>query len=223
MRKGDEKKQAILTVAKELFYQKGYELTSVNDILDRLGCSKGSFYHHFDTKYQVLETICRQQCESILAAVPPCDTPLARLQALLRAAMPLIPEQEDFLCLILPASRQEDAPALLHQTARALEETFAPALIQALESCHNAGNVYLRDAELMSRTVLEILSRLWLDVSDVVLKQQCEDVTVELLRLLNHARFCIERLIDMPYGTLALLDAAETVSLLSRVRERTGL
>lgn len=44
MRKGDEKRQAILDVAEKLFYTKGYEATSVQDILDVLDTSKGSFY-----------------------------------------------------------------------------------------------------------------------------------------------------------------------------------
>lgn len=54
MRKGDEKRQAILDVAEKLFYTKGYEATSVQDILDVLDTSKGSFYHHFESKEQVL-------------------------------------------------------------------------------------------------------------------------------------------------------------------------
>ena len=60
MRRGDEKKQAILDVAERLFYHKGYEQTSVQDILDVLNASKGSFYHHFESKFTVLETLCVQ-------------------------------------------------------------------------------------------------------------------------------------------------------------------
>ena len=31
----------------ELFYQKGYHATSIDDILNELSLSKGAFYHHF--------------------------------------------------------------------------------------------------------------------------------------------------------------------------------
>lgn len=34
----------------ELFYQKGYHATSVDDILKELSLSKGAFYHHFKSK-----------------------------------------------------------------------------------------------------------------------------------------------------------------------------
>ena len=41
MKKGDIKKQEILTVAEDLFCRKGYEETSVQDILDVKARSRG--------------------------------------------------------------------------------------------------------------------------------------------------------------------------------------
>ena len=58
MRKGDLKKQEILNTAEQLFCKKGYEETSVQDILDILRTSKGSFYHHYESKESLLEAMC---------------------------------------------------------------------------------------------------------------------------------------------------------------------
>ena len=58
--KGERKKQDILNTAAQLFFAKGYAATTVQDILDILGCSKGSFYHHFESKLDVLTTIAQQ-------------------------------------------------------------------------------------------------------------------------------------------------------------------
>lgn len=63
MRKGDEKRQEMLAVAERLFCTKGYEATSVQDILDVLHASKGGFYHHFASKEMVLDTLCTQRAE----------------------------------------------------------------------------------------------------------------------------------------------------------------
>lgn len=63
MRKGDEKRQEMLAVAERLFCTKGYEATSVQDILDVLPCSKGGFYPHFASKEMVLDTLCTQRAE----------------------------------------------------------------------------------------------------------------------------------------------------------------
>lgn len=55
LKKGDARRGELLAAAEKLFYTKGYENTSVQDILDAVGFSKGGFYHHFDSKLAVLE------------------------------------------------------------------------------------------------------------------------------------------------------------------------
>ena len=56
-RKNPERRQELMTEAQHLFYTKGYEVTTVNDIIEAAGVSKGAFYHHFDSKTAVLEAI----------------------------------------------------------------------------------------------------------------------------------------------------------------------
>ena len=41
MKKGDARRAAIIETAERLFYLKGYENTSVQDVLDELKLSKG--------------------------------------------------------------------------------------------------------------------------------------------------------------------------------------
>ena len=61
MRKGDARREQILRTAEALFYAQGYEQTSVQDILDAIGISKGGFYHHFESKLDLLDAICQQR------------------------------------------------------------------------------------------------------------------------------------------------------------------
>ena len=63
MKKGDMRRSELLAAAERLFYTKGYEKTSVQDILDELKFSKGGFYHHFDSKLAVLEAICEMRAK----------------------------------------------------------------------------------------------------------------------------------------------------------------
>lgn len=51
----EETIQLILDVAFRLFLEKGYEHTSIQDIIDELGgLSKGAIYHHFKSKEDIL-------------------------------------------------------------------------------------------------------------------------------------------------------------------------
>jgi AcrR family transcriptional regulator len=54
---GEVRRQEILVAARELFIKKGYEQTSVNDILKIVDIAKGTFYYYFTSKEEVLEEI----------------------------------------------------------------------------------------------------------------------------------------------------------------------
>lgn len=53
----NRKKQNIIDAAYILFIQKGYNATSIQDILDEAGISKGTFYNHFTSKTECLIAI----------------------------------------------------------------------------------------------------------------------------------------------------------------------
>lgn len=48
--KGEQSKNKLIEYAAELFLQKGYNATGINDILAGTGLPKGSFYFHFSSK-----------------------------------------------------------------------------------------------------------------------------------------------------------------------------
>lgn len=48
------KKQKVLNIAHQLFIEKGYQATSIQDILESSGISKGTFYNYFSSKSELL-------------------------------------------------------------------------------------------------------------------------------------------------------------------------
>ena len=54
---GEERKKEILLTARKLFVEKGYEQTSINDILKIVDIAKGTFYYYFSSKDEVLQAI----------------------------------------------------------------------------------------------------------------------------------------------------------------------
>ena len=69
----EETVNLILNVAFRLFMEKGYEHTSIQDIIDNLGgLSKGAIYHHFKSKEDILEAVTNRMTEDsneLLAAI----------------------------------------------------------------------------------------------------------------------------------------------------------
>lgn len=63
----DERKTELLDTAQVLFYQKGYENTSVADIIEAVGIAKGTFYHYFKTKEDLLNQLIERITDTILS------------------------------------------------------------------------------------------------------------------------------------------------------------
>lgn len=61
----DSSKSRIVEAAVSLFYSKGYDAASVADILDAVGIAKGTFYHHFSSKSEVVEEIVSRNLDQV--------------------------------------------------------------------------------------------------------------------------------------------------------------
>ncbi len=53
----------IISISAKLFIEKGYDKTSMQDIVDVLGMSKGSIFHHFKSKEDIFNAVINMQSE----------------------------------------------------------------------------------------------------------------------------------------------------------------
>lgn len=70
---GETSKDKIIRTAWDLFYEKGYDATTLNDIIEKAGVAKGTFYYHFpskDTLLNTLSTILDEQYERLDHELP---------------------------------------------------------------------------------------------------------------------------------------------------------
>lgn len=57
VKSAQERKNEILDVAEQLFAEKGFDNASTNDIINRIGIARGTLYHHFSSKEEILDAI----------------------------------------------------------------------------------------------------------------------------------------------------------------------
>ena len=55
--KGEKRKQELLNIAYRLMISKGYEETSIDEIIAEARIAKGTFYYHFKSKEEMLEAL----------------------------------------------------------------------------------------------------------------------------------------------------------------------
>lgn len=65
------KKEEILVTAKQLFTTITYESTSIQKILDTLGIAKGTFYHYFKSKEELLDELVEWEVRHMLTMLQP--------------------------------------------------------------------------------------------------------------------------------------------------------
>jgi len=68
IKKAQERRNEILDAAEELFNQKGFDGTSTNDILEKVGIARGTLYYHFKSKEDIMDALIDRMTDTILEA-----------------------------------------------------------------------------------------------------------------------------------------------------------
>ena len=69
VKKPEERRREIIAMAQKLFLEKEYENTSLNDVVGALGVAKGTVYHYFDSKEELLDAVVESMAQEFLAIV----------------------------------------------------------------------------------------------------------------------------------------------------------
>lgn len=69
VKKPEERRAEIVAAARELFEQQQYEKTTMKDVMDALGIAKGTIYHYFKSKDELLEAVIEQSVDEYIAGL----------------------------------------------------------------------------------------------------------------------------------------------------------
>ena len=124
-RNPEETRRKILEVSKELFLEKGFDNTSIQDIIDGLGgLTKGVIYHHFESKDEILQSILSENNQEILNYTWRGETGLEKIQNSLVDAFSNFEQQR----LVYSASIKLRSPRLLGEQYLSLFSDFLPEI-----------------------------------------------------------------------------------------------
>lgn len=65
----DERLNEFLDAAASIMARKGYEKTTIQEIIDAVGVSKGAFYHYFSSKEELLDALAEKSADAALERI----------------------------------------------------------------------------------------------------------------------------------------------------------
>lgn len=218
MKKGDIRRTQIMDAAEKLFFDRGYDGTSVQDILDALHMSKGGFYHYFDAKDSVLRAVSERRAKARFDRLTGelygvRRSPVEKLNLLLAMANLFEGEETPFAALLLKLCYRDGDAAMNAHRRRVLIDRLQPMVNDVIAEGVADGSFHSRHPMEIGRVLLLLAC----DVNDeccTLLAQQPEnpDVMLRMLELLNTWRESVERLVGAPFGTVILFDVGRLVS-----------
>lgn len=230
MKKGDQRRDELLATAERLFYTKGYEGTSVQDILTEMNFSKGGFYHHFDSKLAVLEAICEQRaqetCDRAREAAGAQQGAVNRLNALLHDSALLHSGNAGFVYLLIQVAYRDDGALMREKMKQCQLERMQDVLAGIVQEGAEAKDFFVPDISATAQLVLRLYMQFTDEIALLLAREESEERLCEaMVTKLRVYRTAIERVLVAPFGSVVLCDAKE-LQLLARdvlrrrVRER---
>lgn len=155
--------EKILQAAQQLFAQKGYAHTTLQDVIDATGLSKGAVYHHFRSKEEIAAKVGDRIGAQITVALAQIrdDTTLTgqqKLQAVF--AVSLQPQRQQQILTTLP--HLWDDPQFLSIEMHDLLEKIVPTYIEPMIRQGIAdGSIRTQDSTALAEALF-FLADLWL-------------------------------------------------------------
>ncbi len=213
VKKADERRTEILEAAQRLFMSRGYDATTVNDLISAVGISKGAFYHHFSSKDDVLRALVWNMAEQGLAALSPIFerediTPLEKLKSFFNSGQQYKKENAPALRSIIEVLFREENLRLRLQAAEQMTEIIVPHLGRVLEEGAKTGQFDIDDPVETARLVLNLGALLHeaFAVALKLAKSGNPDATLLLRKRTDICERAIERLLGIPEGSLSIVD-----------------
>jgi TetR/AcrR family transcriptional regulator, cholesterol catabolism regulator len=160
-RRYDRRQERVIQVAAELFAERGYDATSMNDLSDATGLAAGGLYHYIGSKKQLLFRICDELMEPLLeearAIVATEVAAEEQLRELLRAWLEHIARHRHHM-MVFQQERHLIERDPQWRTVRRQRKDFELIVDDLLERCEREGTLSFRDRALALRALLGMVN-----------------------------------------------------------------
>jgi AcrR family transcriptional regulator len=202
----------LIDCAQRLFLAKGYERTTINDVIAATGLSKGAFYHHFAAKEDLLEAIAGRFAEqAVVAARAVWDDAsldaLGRLNRLLAMNRQWKAENLRPLSAMLSVLLKPESAILYHRIVSGVFQALAPALSAIIAGGVREGVFDVASVELTAEALLGLSEgrrSVVVEAMQVAQRGEVDRATAMIMDRVRAEEAMVDRLLGLPPGSVDL-------------------
>jgi AcrR family transcriptional regulator len=206
-----------------LFFEQGYERTTINDVIARVGISKGGFYHHFSSKEDLLEALTARLAEEAVARVrdvldDPALDALARLNAFLARSRRMKLEDAPKLRAAFDVVFRPENIVLYHRINAASIAVMLPVLTRIIAQGKSEGVFDVPAPEAAAAIVLQIGASTHDAVARTIAASGTPAEAAAIEALDERFRFlgiAADRILGLPDGSLSFVEPGFTRAVMT--------
>lgn len=208
------RRDEILDVAQRLFALNGYDATSVSQIIDGVGVSKGAFYHHFESKEDLVEALaCRYARQTAALTEAELSDPTADAFSKLAGFLGTIRRHKtetaaELRATFEPMFRAENLQ-LFERTQRAVSEVVRPILTRIIVEGVAEQTFDTPDPESAAETIMHLMTsnrELIVELYQTRDRLHFERLSHRLLDKMAYLGTVVDRILGLPEGSIELAD-----------------
>lgn len=159
--RASQRRQDIIATAWRLIVERGYEATSLNTLIAELGISKGSLYHHFQSKAAVVDAVVERLTTEVLQRVAADNEgaqAIDRLCAFIRSGWEWHDDHQSVSTEMFHVLLRPENTELLGRINRTERRVFRPLLEDIIKQGIEDGVFKVNDAILATDFLMPMLS-----------------------------------------------------------------
>ena len=212
VKKHDIRKNEILDMAQTLFYTQGYEKTSINQIIDHLGIAKGTIYHYFKSKYELLDAVVErlilQMREAVIPIIQNEDmNAIEKFNMTFKVIGQIKLEKKEFMLELLRVMNREENIILRHKMITRSIDLLAPIIADFIKQGNNEGLCETEYPLESAQYILAISNYLNIKLSQIIIEiqEKKQDISVLVDNYTAYER-AIGRIIGAAENSISLAD-----------------
>ena len=208
------RRDAFVDVARRLIQTKGYERTSIQDVLDALDASRGAFYHYFDSKGALLEAVLDRMVDEAMARIAPVmddpDIPAPeKLRLVFSGIAAYKADQRDLVLAILGVWLSDDNAVVRERLRRRQATALAAILDRIVAQGISEGAFHVDTPDHVGAVLVALQQGAGETASRLYLGRRDGTVTfAEVVATLDAYRVAFERILGAQPGSLSFVDEA---------------